>query len=282
MILRAALTSEPGTFTGVLDTCMGSDHCVPREGILTAAACEACSPNIQGHSNNGVLTVRPGDHLTVSYVDSMPKGLRTHTIKVAHVGVLRLSPSKNVGIGKSVVMTVMDDDANTDLQNPESLPVRVASPVYGEPPQNILLVETGADTGHFTGTYTTCLSCSSTGGLVRVEPGDYITCTYEDAHVPALASSGSNIVRVVIAAADTRLVATPKVVLPGETISVVVINTDIRLTSDVVEVAVEKNPSADAEREVLLAEQVKHQVTLDLGRSTSGARAILFADATSV
>jgi hypothetical protein len=35
-----------------------------------------------------------GDHLTVSYADVMPEGTRTHSIKVARVGVLRLSPSQ--------------------------------------------------------------------------------------------------------------------------------------------------------------------------------------------
>jgi hypothetical protein len=146
------------------------------------------------------------------------------------------------------------------LQFPESLSVIVASPVFGEPPQNIMLLENGDDTGHFTGVFTSCLTCESFKGLVKVEPGGFITCTYEDAHVPADASVGANIVRVVIAAADTSITATPKVVLPGEPISVAVINTDIRMSSDTIEVTVVKKPSADAEYEVLILHQVTHQV----------------------
>ena len=261
VVLYAAISSEPGTYTGVLDTCMGSKHCVPRAGVFTSAECDACSPNIQGHSNNGVFTVRPGDHLTVSYKDAMPQDTRTHTIKVARIGVLRLSPSKKVENGDLVAMTVIDDDVNTDLQLPDMTTVRVASPVYGEPAQVLPLIETGADTGHFTGVFRTCLTCNSAEGLVRVEPGDFITCTYEDAQVPAIIiGSVSNIVQVVVAAADTNLMATPKVVLPGETVFVVATNSDIRQSSDSLKVTVVKSPSLDAEYEELLLQQVKHQV----------------------
>jgi len=42
VVLRGAQASEPGTFTGLLDTCMGSEHCVPRAGVFTSAACLAC------------------------------------------------------------------------------------------------------------------------------------------------------------------------------------------------------------------------------------------------
>ena len=78
--------------------------------------------------------------------------------------------------------------------------------------------------------------------------------------MPADASVGANIVKVVIAAADTSITATPKVVLPGEPISVAVINTDIRMSSDTIEVTVVKKPSADAEHEVLILRQITHQV----------------------
>jgi hypothetical protein len=159
-----------------------------------------------------------------------------------------------------VAITVIDSDANTNLQLPESLSVIVASPVFGEPPQNIMLLENGDDTGHFTGVFTSCLMCESSGGLIKVEPGGFITCTYKDAHVPADARVGANIVKVVIAAADTSITATPKVLLPGEPISVTVINTDVRMSADTIEVTAVKKPSADAEHEVLILHQIRHQV----------------------
>ena len=258
--LHAARNLEPGTFTGVLDTCMGAEYCTPRDGVFTADDCLACSPSLQGESNNGVLSVRAGDHLSVSYQDLMPHATRSHSIKVARIGVLRLSPSQRVENGDQVAMTVIDSDANTNLQLPESLSVRVDSPVVGQPPQPITLLENGDDTGHFTGVFTSCLTCESAEGLVQVEPGGFITCTYEDAHVPADAADGASIVKVVIAAADTSITATPKVVLPGEPVSVEVINTDIRMSSDSVEVTVVKKPSADAEHEVLILQQITHQV----------------------
>jgi len=43
-------------------------------------------------------------------------------------------------------------------------------------------------------------------------------------------------------------------------VSVEVINTDIRMSSDSVEVTVVKKPSADAEHEVLILQQITHQV----------------------
>jgi hypothetical protein len=264
VVLHAARNSEPGTFTGVLDTCMGPEHCVPgnveHRSVERSAACNACSPSLQGTSNDGVLTVRAGDHLAVSYSDLMPHGMRTHFIKVARIGVLRLSPAQRVEHGGEVAITVIDSDANTNLQLPESLSVIVASPVFGEPPQNIMLLENGDDTGHFTGVFTSCLMCESSGGLIKVEPGGFITCTYKDAHVPADARVGANIVKVVIAAADTSITATPKVLLPGEPISVTVINTDVRMSADTIEVTAVKKPSADAEHEVLILHQIRHQV----------------------
>ncbi len=264
VVLHAARNSEPGTFTGVLDTCMGTEHCVPRNvehrSVQRSAACYECSPSLQGKSNDGVLTVRAGDHLAVSYSDLMPHGMRTHFIKVARIGVLRLSPAQRVEHGGEVAITVIDSDANTNLQLPESLSVIVASPVFGEPPQNIMLLENGDDTGHFTGVFTSCLMCESSGGLIKVEPGGFITCTYKDAHVPADARVGANIVKVVIAAADTSITATPKVLLPGEPISVTVINTDVRMSADTIEVTAVKKPSADAEHEVLILHQIRHQV----------------------
>jgi len=260
VVLYAAQSLE-GVYTGFLDTCMGTKHCTPREGVVSEAACEACSPNIQGHSNNGVLTVRPGDHLTVSYADAMPEGERTGTIKVARIGVLRLSPSKKVEMGDQVAITLIDDDVNMDLASPDTTQVRLASPIVGEPSQQITLAETGADTGHFTGVFSTCLTCDSIDGRVRVEAGDFITVTYEDQNVPAVADDAS-IVSSVVAASDTTIFASPKVIMPGDLISVTVKNTDVRQSTDSVEVSVVKVPSSDAEHEVMHLEQAKHQGTL--------------------
>ena len=256
--LYAAKESPVGTFTGQLDTCMGSEYCQPREGVFSTADCLDCSnPNMQGKSNNGVMTVRPGDHLTVSYQDQMPTATRLSTIKVARTGVLRLSPAKTVGIGDEVSITVIDDDVNTDAQLAQTSSVRVASPVLGEPNQQIDLVETGADSSHFTGVFTICLGCSSVDGRVRVEPGDFISVTYDDLEVPAVESSAS-IVSAVVTAADIQMDCVPKVVLPGEAVKVIVLNKDLRLRSDSLQVTAVKLPTADSEREVLTLQQISH------------------------
>jgi len=52
------------------------------------------------------------------------------------------------------------------------------------------------------------------------------------------------------------------VLLPGETISVTVMNSDLRKSVDYLNVNVQKKPSADAEREVVRLEQTKHQGTI--------------------
>ena len=54
----------------------------------------------------------------------------------------------------------------------------------------------------------------SPGGFVRVEPGDYISCSYQDKRVPAVAV-GSEMVEAVIAAADAAIYATPQVLRPA-------------------------------------------------------------------
>ena len=48
---------------------------------------------MEGLSDNGVMTVRAGDTLTLRYEDPMPPGERTATAAVARQGVLQASPA---------------------------------------------------------------------------------------------------------------------------------------------------------------------------------------------
>ena len=231
----------------------------------------ACSPSLQGESDNGVMTVRPGDLLTVSYSDQMPTSVRSDTVKVALTGVLRLSPAVTAGIGEVVGVVVFDDDMNGDATQAEHTVVDITSPVLGEPKQQLVLLETALDSGHFTGVFTTCLSCSSRDGLVRVEPGDVISVTYTDTEVPALAmqqGGAGSVVSAVLAAAKVSIECSPKVIMPGEVITVVVLNADVRHSSDQMQVNFFRQPEADPKPTSLTLQQAVHEVRVRLCASS--------------
>ena len=68
---------------------------------------------MEGLSDNGVMTVRAGDTLTLRYEDPMPPGERTATAAVARQGVLQASPAAVVSAGGAVLVTILDPDLKT-------------------------------------------------------------------------------------------------------------------------------------------------------------------------
>ena len=89
--------------------------------------------------------------------------------------------------GESPVITVTDADLNILLGVAETVYVSVANNASGEVEQ-VLLTETGTNTGVFTGPYATATPAvvTSNDGVLEVSYGDVITVTYAD----QLSSSG--------------------------------------------------------------------------------------------
>ncbi len=98
-------------------------------------------------------------------------------IPITSQGMIQLDAEIYAG-EDSATITLMDSDLNTNTNSVETKIINVDSD--SEPVgENILLTETGQDTGMFEGTLT--LSATNSAGVLQVSDADTITATYNDA-----------------------------------------------------------------------------------------------------
>ena len=154
------VVNQPGNFTFSLPTASGAAS--------------------DGSSSNGSINVQAGDTLTITY-DDPADGLSTPRTVTASdiVGGADGSPS--------IVMTTAGEPAtlsvtDADIAGTGTLSVTVTNQVTGEI-ETVSLVETGSNTGVFTGTLATsdATGTNATPALMNVQPLDQITISYQDA-----------------------------------------------------------------------------------------------------
>lgn len=157
VILHETALNSNGMFTGTLQT---------HQGSLNAAA------------NNGVMDVRDGDHLIVSYRDAAPARTVQKVLKVSTAGSITIIPQL-VDAGKAITVQVTDYDLNDDPTAADEGHVTVLS-ASGDV-ESVSLLETALDSSIFTGMVLTSSNISAPGGtLSGVVPDSIIKATYVD------------------------------------------------------------------------------------------------------
>ena len=139
-----------------------------------------------GTDDDGTFNTQSGDTVTVTYVDDLTAtgGTATLTADDAVSGGTTGTVTITETAGSDDVLEVMvvDGDLNTNPSEVENVDVELINVNTGEV-EIITLIETGPDTGVFTGTVTTT-SASGPGtnnnGTFNAEPGATITVTYID------------------------------------------------------------------------------------------------------
>ncbi len=123
----------------------------------------------------------PGDIISIRYTDqadaSGNKVTVSKTFKITSQDPLMNVSSTTVAAGNSFSLTVTDLDANTDGEAVDSVTAKVTSDsdVVGT---TVTLLETGPNTGVFTGTVST--STGVNAGSITVKTGDNVYMKYND------------------------------------------------------------------------------------------------------
>ena len=124
------------------------------------------------------------------FIDTYVYGLTTTVTTIVHItsddtrltGVDgTVDVPRVTELGSALTVTVTDADANTNAGVAESVGVDVVNDVTSELEQ-IMLTETGPDTGVFTATLATASGSSGTGndGVLNASDGNTVTATYTD------------------------------------------------------------------------------------------------------
>jgi hypothetical protein len=199
--------------------------------------------DVQGLSGNGVMTVAPGDMLTMRYADEMPEGERISSVVVARIGILKCKPSVVASVGEPVQVTVMDADLSL-LPNSVQGAYVTATAVFSASSRSVVrLTESSPKSGIFTGQLFTCVACD-TDATLKVEQGAVVTLEYVDIFAPLTA----NTVRAsLVIASSASLSVSPLTVPAGEALTLVVTDKDARFSFTELAISIFKLPSPDGE-----------------------------------
>ena len=170
--LTTALGEETGANTGVFRT---------KLTLTPITTSPAPSPLFAGTTKEVTGFVLPGDILSIRYTDqkdaSGSKATVAQVIKVISADPTMNSTKTTIDTNGSTQITVTDPDANTDGDAVDSVTLKVTSttdPVG----VSVTALETGPNTGVFTGTITT--TTGVTTGSVSAKTGDNVMVKYTD------------------------------------------------------------------------------------------------------
>ncbi|UVS67911.1 hypothetical protein NWT39_08340 [Nitrososphaera viennensis] len=170
--LTTAVGEETGTNTGKMKTTLTLTPLKPTDVLSSAFG---------GTTKDITGKVLPGDIISIRYTDqadaSGNKVTVSKTFKITSQDPLMNVSSTTVAAGNSFSLTVTDLDANTDGEAVDSVTAKVTSDsdVVGT---TVTLLETGPNTGVFTGTVST--STGVNAGSITVKTGDNVYMKYND------------------------------------------------------------------------------------------------------
>jgi uncharacterized repeat protein (TIGR01451 family) len=194
-----------------------------------------------GPNNDGIFNAKSGDSLVVTYRDSVTtNGAPGNTLK-AGTGFTggfnaTLATTPSILPGDSLLITVTDRDLNKYAGVAETTSVRDSNRVTGEW-ETVVLLETGPNTGTFSGWLRTAFGVSAgtnDDAEMTVKAGDTLLVAYRDslrANGTALTLTAITIVR---GGASASLSATAAIV-PSDSILVRLVDRDLNKDPGVVE-----------------------------------------------
>lgn len=157
----------------------------PDTGIFSNTLITAYGTTADGN-NNGILKVFAGNTIRSTYQDAHTAsgGAATYTVSSVVVGgtngTLTMAPA-NLIPGSDLTVSINDADLNTDPASVDSVSVNVTNNTTAEN-EIVLLTETGANTGIFSGTVSTVLDSAGpdNDGTINVQVGNTLTALYDD------------------------------------------------------------------------------------------------------
>ena len=133
---------------------------------------------VPGIPEDGVFSVQDGQHITANYEDTHTGNYRTAVI---HIRNTALDVPAKITPGQDLPMTLGAIRANADPAAIDIVKLLAGNTVSGEREQ-VVLTETGADTGIFTGALKTqygTVSGKNNDGRIKAKGGDTIAVLYE-------------------------------------------------------------------------------------------------------
>ena len=208
---------------------------------------------LYGTSSEGLYGPQ-GARIRAKYFDQdpFPSTTRSTTTRISMVGSITIGPNP-VNPDGMITITVRDDDLDVSMDVDEQTGglVSVKSPndIWNRVGISVLLRETGASTGYFTGTRMTQEKQSNNAGVIvsGAVQGSYVTATYSDP-IPF----GTRVATVRVATFANMTVNPPRL-YEGSAITVTV--TDADLNDD---------PSAVEEHKVAVSQQSDDPDALNL------------------
>ena len=160
VVLNETALNSAGIFTGILQTHQGS---------------------LNTEANNGVMDVRDGDHLVVSYRDAAPARTVQTVVKVSTAGTIKMIPQL-LDAGEDITVQVIDFDLNDDPAVANAPPIGTAFVLSANGDvEFVSLMETALDSSIFTGVVPTSTNFSAPAGILSgVIPDSVIQATYTD------------------------------------------------------------------------------------------------------
>ncbi|MBW3650443.1 MAG: Ig-like domain-containing protein, partial [Actinobacteria bacterium] len=135
-----------------------------------------------GPSSANALKVAQGDSVTLTYAETGtfegPAANRTATATIYRDSATAGLGQTRYSVSEAPVLTVTDNDANTDVTTPQTVSVNFKSSTHISG-VTVTLTETGPDTGVFSGAASLSTAASS-GTKLQVAPGATVTATYNE------------------------------------------------------------------------------------------------------
>lgn len=216
--------SETGASTGVF------------EGPLPSVFSVVADAN-----DDGDVGLQSGDTLTAVYQDAYTATGGTGSPQVtagANGGIDgTISYLSAVVPGANLLVEVVDGDLDTNPAVAESVSVFVINDMTGES-ENLLLTETGANTGVFTGPLVTAFATTAgvnNDAVLGLQAGETVTTTYLDAITASGGTASPSVTDGAVGGADGSITSTP-MIISGQDIFVTVTDADLNLSAGVAEV----------------------------------------------
>lgn len=210
-------------------------------GIFTASV-PTVFGTVSNGNNNGTFAVQKGDTITMKYYDTVVVngsygGLKTWKTYIRGGQTAVLSATSPVRPRDSVTVTITDFDLNTRPSIIDTISVQDSSVANGEV-ENFFAIETGANTGIFTGKIATqygATAGTNNNGTFNVKAGDSLRVSYYDSLLTNGSPGGIKTVRTfVIGGVNASLTATSPI-NPLDSLLITLTDADLNYSASIAE-----------------------------------------------
>jgi photosystem II stability/assembly factor-like uncharacterized protein/sporulation protein YlmC with PRC-barrel domain len=220
-----------------------------------------------GTINDGTFMVKPGEIITLRYIDTLNAYGTSDTVYVntkitGGNRALLAALESNINAGDLAVYSLADPDLNKDSSRIETYVLKDSDVVSGEA-ENVTFKETGTNTGIFYGTIATVWGQHSSAGYkgcFSVQGGDTLVLSYMD----TLSNDGYNqmlFARIIIRGSNASLAASVAGIYPGESVQYTLTDRDLNKDTSRIETYVLRDSNSTSG-------EVKNVIFNETGKNT--------------